>query len=332
MGFFSSLFGKSPAPEKPVQSQPVAATDQPGAAPIQPTVISFRPWLDSTHTTPDQLKRIASAQKSEVTPDSVDKEAQSCTILGSGKNPYIVTLDHCTCSDFQRRHLPCKHIYRLAAELGIIDLPLQRGVSKGHKLRDRYEILPEAIASLEMVSIPAQQKLAEILSWVSIPDSEGHVVPLTSVAQELRACIFLSSEIMPMAYSVDYLTKADLQAVALSIGGDLPKKSATKSVWAAWVSEHALPEQLPQHISFSIQPGYESITTYIESYLSRKFNNNRGFDVNGDYVEWPCGSSDPDGSGVYEFPDDIVTQLLTQFHCNRCLNGYKPGSAESGKE
>ena len=33
---------------------------------------------------------------------------------------YTVTLNHCDCKDFEERHLPCKHIYRLALELGIV--------------------------------------------------------------------------------------------------------------------------------------------------------------------------------------------------------------------
>lgn len=35
---------------------------------------------------------------------------------------YDTTLSSCTCYDFQRRHLPCKHIYRLAVELGVIEI------------------------------------------------------------------------------------------------------------------------------------------------------------------------------------------------------------------
>lgn len=35
---------------------------------------------------------------------------------------YRTTLESCDCYDFQERHLPCKHMYRLAAELGIIKI------------------------------------------------------------------------------------------------------------------------------------------------------------------------------------------------------------------
>jgi hypothetical protein len=35
---------------------------------------------------------------------------------------YDTTLTNCDCLDFQTRGLPCKHIYRLAVELGIIEI------------------------------------------------------------------------------------------------------------------------------------------------------------------------------------------------------------------
>jgi len=35
---------------------------------------------------------------------------------------YQTTLSDCTCGDFQERKLPCKHIYRLAVELGLIEI------------------------------------------------------------------------------------------------------------------------------------------------------------------------------------------------------------------
>ena len=35
---------------------------------------------------------------------------------------YDTTLSSCTCFDFQERILPCKHIYRLADELGVIEI------------------------------------------------------------------------------------------------------------------------------------------------------------------------------------------------------------------
>ncbi len=52
----------------------------------------------------------------------VDTTAKTALFQGSAKDPYKTSLHECTCIDFQMRNLPCKHIYRLMHELGLIDL------------------------------------------------------------------------------------------------------------------------------------------------------------------------------------------------------------------
>ena len=57
------------------------------------------------------LKRIVSGLKIK---DSKVLECDDtrCVIAGSGKEPYTVTRDTCTCTDFLMNDLPCKHIYK----------------------------------------------------------------------------------------------------------------------------------------------------------------------------------------------------------------------------
>ena len=74
------------------------------------------------HDHPDQLSRQKSAAGKKLTPISVDHENKTCQIKGSGKSAYEVNLSSCTCSDFMKRKMPCKHMYRLAHELGIFML------------------------------------------------------------------------------------------------------------------------------------------------------------------------------------------------------------------
>lgn len=92
--------------------------------------MQFGKWPANIHDLPDQKKRAESARKSGMTPISIDAGAASAVFAGSGKSPYETTLDSCTCSDFVRRKLPCKHIYRLAAELGLSGEPTERGMNR----------------------------------------------------------------------------------------------------------------------------------------------------------------------------------------------------------
>lgn len=64
------------------------------------------------HSDVEQLKRQKSALSLKMS--AIDSVLQTGTI----KN-YSVSLENCSCVDFSRRHKPCKHMYRLAMELGI---------------------------------------------------------------------------------------------------------------------------------------------------------------------------------------------------------------------
>ena len=44
----------------------------------------------------------------------INGRLQTCRI-----KKYLVTLHGCTCVDFRQRHLPCKHMYKLASRLGL---------------------------------------------------------------------------------------------------------------------------------------------------------------------------------------------------------------------
>lgn len=79
-------------------------------------------WDVSIHTDEAQIARQGRAMTYpfdfEVNRDTKTARFSSTSIL-----PYYNTsLTNCDCLDFQARKLPCKHIYRLAVELGIIEI------------------------------------------------------------------------------------------------------------------------------------------------------------------------------------------------------------------
>jgi hypothetical protein len=76
--------------------------------------------LANIHEHEEQRVRQRNARKCVII--SIDKEAQTATFKGSGKKPYTTDFDGCTCQDFGMRKLPCKHMYRLAHELGKFNL------------------------------------------------------------------------------------------------------------------------------------------------------------------------------------------------------------------
>lgn len=82
--------------------------------------MNFGSWDLSVHTTVDAWKRIQTASK--IKPDriaAVDPGAKTGSFIGGTGELYETTLDSCSCFDFTSRGLPCKHVYRLAEELGV---------------------------------------------------------------------------------------------------------------------------------------------------------------------------------------------------------------------
>ena len=83
--------------------------------------ISFGGWPEAIHDDFEQVKRIESAEKLKPSDLAVDAGSQTMQVQGSASDPYVVSLSECSCTDFQIRQAPCKHMYRLAMELGMMD-------------------------------------------------------------------------------------------------------------------------------------------------------------------------------------------------------------------
>lgn len=87
--------------------------------------MSFGNWSEETHKEFEQIKRIVFSHRIKPENVTINATTQSAKIVGTD-GIYDVTLNSCTCFDFYNRQMPCKHIYRLAYELGYLDdLPTQ---------------------------------------------------------------------------------------------------------------------------------------------------------------------------------------------------------------
>ena len=80
----------------------------------------WKKW-DPCSSSEHQQRRMMRANTSDITIKEIDKENRFGIFVG--ERTYRTTLESCTCPDFKERKLPCKHMYRLASELGLIELP-----------------------------------------------------------------------------------------------------------------------------------------------------------------------------------------------------------------
>ena len=74
----------------------------------------FSAFPDSIQNEREQQSRMVKAHKDNlyIFPDTFN--GSSASILGSEGNVYKTSFISCTCMDFQKRKLPCKHMYKLA--------------------------------------------------------------------------------------------------------------------------------------------------------------------------------------------------------------------------
>lgn len=83
---------------------------------------TWNEWDNSVHAEQSQIDRQGRAMTYPFDFD-IDYEHLTARFSSTSELPYYDTsLSRCTCYDFSSRHLPCKHIYRLAVELGVIEI------------------------------------------------------------------------------------------------------------------------------------------------------------------------------------------------------------------
>ena len=107
----------------------------------------FKP-IEEIKKSPDQFRRFESAKKADLTPLSISTETKSAIFSGS-HGSYETSLETCSCYDYTSRRRPCKHMYRLAMELGIYKEGFVSDSSKIKKQVDRHKTLIAAVQILE---------------------------------------------------------------------------------------------------------------------------------------------------------------------------------------
>lgn len=118
-------------------------------------------WNSDIHNTDHANKRIQSAKSAKLTPIKIDLEDCFGYFRGTSGN-YETWLDTCNCGDFKRFRLPCKHIYRLAIELGILNEIAESNVNMIPQPKEMRINLSDTIDVVETLSEDAQRTLLEI--------------------------------------------------------------------------------------------------------------------------------------------------------------------------
>lgn len=257
-------------------------------------------WAPETHTTDYALKRIQSALSAKLTPLNIDNKNYYGNFQGS-HGRYETYLDNCPCGDFRRSKLPCKHIYRLAIELGLMNICAEHSVNAIVTPKEERISLDDTIDIIEKLSIDAQYLLLNIASNVR-STSPTYPVDLNNDVDEL-----INSGIIVYAdspqYTINFGNKNEIMNFLDNENISYNKK-AKKSVLEELCIKYA-PRKAEKKFGITY---YVSIPTKfspvkIHYYLHRKYGYELIIDENENIIKVPlCKSILPD--------DDVTIQLI----------------------
>ena len=111
-------------------------------------------------------RRMAAAKSKILTPVRVDKESLVGYFQGR-RGRYKTTLESCQCGDFLHGGGKCKHILRLAMELGVLDVKFESDAAYIPTPKSDACSLTSAVDYVEKLSDEAQILLKEIFFEIS---------------------------------------------------------------------------------------------------------------------------------------------------------------------
>ena len=81
----------------------------------------FYRWPAEVHQEPDQADRLRQAREEKFCIAYQDERKMFCRIKAASDPAEVwSSLGMCQCEDFRKRHKPCKHIYKIAIDQGLI--------------------------------------------------------------------------------------------------------------------------------------------------------------------------------------------------------------------
>lgn len=241
-------------------------------------------WND-VHNEPDSLKRIKSAALAENTPVSINKNNLTGTFQGShGK--YDTELDKCQCIDFSRRHKPCKHMYRLAFELGLFILEDTKSDNSKIKTptptpKKRQELFEKVINKLESYGDDIACCFKDMLYLHLYRDSLYPCEDVSFFSQPISEG--LMHAVTDHVNTIKVHTKKSVVAKLDEIGFKFPEGiKTTQKARYEWCIENA---EIIAPLIFSgfvfLEPAGDLLSTKrkVYSYLLKKFDSYNNFEV-----------------------------------------------------
>lgn len=256
---------------------------------------------DDIHDDPEQQKRIESASKSACTPVLIDQTSCTGKFKGSSGN-HSTALDSCSCIDFNRRRRPCKHMYRLAMELELLNVSFKSDTSAIVEPHAKRASLSDSVSIIEQLTV-SQQKLLDVALGKMNSKQPTCCLPTSQDLQVLIDSGFLHPA-QDVAISLSKYKKDELIALANSLDIIFPVTVKKKNEIIDFLLSNAMEQISNTPLLYTVVEYSPNIKHgKLHMYLSRKFQYCYSSDSN---TFAPCSIS----PFMDYIPDDDVTALL----------------------
>ncbi len=235
-------------------------------------------WDAKIHLTEHAIKRIKSAKSAQLTPIKIEKEEMYGYFRGSNGR-YETWLDECNCNDFKRYRLPCKHIYRLAIELGLLKEKADTDINLIPDVRIKKVSLSETVDIIEALSEDAQRALCNIARNTN----SAHPSVSVNLNNEIEE-LLLSGLVIRDGYSVKerikFGVKIEIAQLLSSHNIEFSKGAKKSELENICISK--IPEETKKHFgiirSFNVRIPECFSRQNIHYYLHRKYDFADGVD------------------------------------------------------
>lgn len=260
-------------------------------------------WDPSIHESDYAKKRITSAKSAKLTPVKIDPT--DCYGYFQGAHGrYETWLNSCPCGDFIRSRLPCKHIYRLAIELGILDEAVSTNQNAIPEVNIRKISLSETLDIVETLSTEAQHELLNI-AYSTTSKNPYEQIDVDKTAKELLESGIISDDGTGINETVKFGTKPKI--IDFLINQNIEHKKSDKKNVLEKLCMTAAPDAAAKHFGVCCWYNVRIPEIYsrqqIHYYLHRKYDSECIFDENDcAFLEVPLLETN--------LPDDKVTDEL----------------------
>ena len=268
-------------------------------------------WDASIHESEGQADRMRRAVEESI--DILGSSGDSWLVSGASGSVYHTRFDGCDCVDYARRHLPCKHMYALAAEM--VGFDFSQHLAAPRSLA-RWQ---DAVYCLEQLSDEDQGTVQQLLYQSLYHPGSKPLIVDAAERPELVRCPLLEHTPLPVLEKLSRMTKAELFALADVSGAETrPAKSWKKAELIAWAVEYvpSIDTLLPAlEVATFARP--ENGRRKLYSYLLRKYGLDTVYDHRRDAdVTVPHGATYVSRAG-WVLPDDDIARLLCMYDHDR---------------